>query len=130
VTSLAPAPPANIMDRIEICFEPPIAPSSQEDEDDDNGPKHKFYKSEKVLGTLYRAIDEKRIWRDDIQLTVDRSGTSLWDEILSYIEDQCKRFGQVKWRDALDEAWSIRQAYAFPSSRYRFQLTSIPDTRT
>lgn len=130
MSSLAPAPPANIVDRTQICFEPPITPSSQEDEDDDSGPKHKFYKSEKVLGTLYRAIDEKRIWRDNIHLTVDRSGTSLWDEVFAYIEDECRRLGQVKWRDALEEAWSIRQAYVFPSSRYGFQLTSILDTRT
>ncbi|KAI0393227.1 RdRP-domain-containing protein [Xylariaceae sp. FL0594] len=108
---LAPAPPAIIMDRSDICFEPPTAQSSQEDEDDDSGPKHKYYMSEKVLGTLYRAIDEKRIWRDNIHLTIKRSGISLWDEVLDYVHDQCSQLGQVQWRNALDEAWSIRQAY-------------------
>ncbi|KAF2963850.1 hypothetical protein GQX73_g9725 [Xylaria multiplex] len=109
---LAPAPPANIVDKSEIQFEPPVAPSVEEDEDDDTGPKHQFYKSDKVLGKLYRAIDEKRIWRDDIHLNTNRFGPYLWDELMVYITRQCeKNFGHVDWRSSLSEAQSIRQAY-------------------
>lgn len=109
---LAPAPPTNIVDKTEIRFEPPTAPSAEADEDDDTGPIHKFYKSDKILGKLYRAIDEKRIWRDDIHLIVNRSGSSLWDELFVHITSQCKEnFGSVNWKRALDEAHSIRQAY-------------------
>ncbi|KAI0537726.1 RNA dependent RNA polymerase-domain-containing protein [Xylaria digitata] len=109
---LAPAPPANIVDKSEIQFEPPVAPSAEEDEDDDTGPKHQFYISDKVLGKLYRAIDEKKIWKDDIHLNVNRLGPYLWDELMVYITRQCeKNFGHVDWRGALNEAQSIRQAY-------------------
>lgn len=102
------------MDKTEIRFEPPIAPSAEGDEDDDTGPKHKFYKSDKILGKLYRAIDEKKIWKDDIHLIVNRSGSSLWDELFVHITSQCKEnLGVVDWERALDEAHSIRQAYVF-----------------
>ncbi|KAI0420341.1 RNA dependent RNA polymerase-domain-containing protein [Xylaria grammica] len=109
---LAPAPPANIVDKTEIQFEAPIVPSAEADEDDDSGPKHKFYKSDKVLGKLYRAIDEKKIWKDDIHLNINRFGPYLWDELMVHIIRQCeKNLGHVEWRGALDEAKSIRQAY-------------------
>lgn len=109
---LAPAPPANIVEKTEIRFEPPAALSAEADEDDDSGPRHKFYKSDKILGKLYRAIDEKRIWKDDIHLIVNRSGSSLWDELFVHIASQCKEyFGGVDWERALNEAHNIRQAY-------------------
>ncbi|TRX89845.1 hypothetical protein FHL15_009278 [Xylaria flabelliformis] len=108
---LAPAPPTNIVDKAEIQFEVPTAPSVEEDEDDDTGPRHKFYKSTKILGKLYRAIDEKKIWKDDIHLVVNRHGSSLWDELFVYIRHQCENLGDVDWKAALDEAHRIRQAY-------------------
>ncbi|KAI1424802.1 RNA dependent RNA polymerase-domain-containing protein [Xylaria sp. FL1777] len=109
---LAPAPPANIVDRTEIQFERPVVLSTDADEDDDTGPKHRFYRSVKILGKLYRAIDEKKIWKNDIHLPVNRSGPSLWNEIIAYIKHQCDtNVGYVDWQGAMDEAHSIRQAY-------------------
>ncbi|KAI0550393.1 RNA dependent RNA polymerase-domain-containing protein [Xylaria curta] len=110
---LAPAPPANIVDKTEIQFEVPTAPSAEEDEDDDTGPRHKFYKSTKILGKLYRAIDEKKIWKDDIHLVVNHRGSSLWDELFVHIGHQCEDLGDVDWKNALDEAHRIRQAYDY-----------------
>ncbi|GAW26480.1 putative RNA-dependent RNA polymerase [Rosellinia necatrix] len=115
---MAPAPPANIVDKTEIQFETPIAPSIEEDEDDDTGPQHKFYKSDKILGKLYRAINEKKIWKDDIHLVVNRFGPTLWDGLFVHINDQCeKHLGLIKWEKALDHAHSIRQAYDDTISR-------------
>lgn len=108
---MAPAPPANIVDKTEIQFEAPTAPSAEEDEDDDTGPRHKFYASTKILGKLYRAIDEKKIWKDDIHVPVNRHGTSLWDELFVHIGGECENLGGVDWERALDEAHNIRQAY-------------------
>ncbi|KAI0967985.1 RNA dependent RNA polymerase-domain-containing protein [Xylaria arbuscula] len=109
---LAPAPPTNIVDKSEIQFELPILPSADMDEDDDTGPKHKFYKSEKILGKLYRAIDEKKIWKNDIHLEVNRFGRTLWDDIIIYIHSQCDaKIGYVDWEGAINDAQSIRQAY-------------------
>ncbi|KAI1129860.1 RdRP-domain-containing protein [Nemania abortiva] len=109
---LAPAPPANIVDKTEIRFEAPVAPSADADEDDDAGPRHKFYRSDKILGELYRAIDEKKIWKDDIHLEVNRFGPSLWDELFVHINRQCdENFGGVNWQRALREAHNIRRVY-------------------
>ncbi|KAI1736387.1 RNA dependent RNA polymerase-domain-containing protein [Xylaria scruposa] len=108
---LAPVPPAIIVDKTEIQFEIPTAPSAEEDEDDDTGPRHKFYKSTKILGKLYRAIDEKKIWKDDIHLVVNHRGSSLWDELFVHIGHQCENLRDVDWESALDEAHRIRQAY-------------------
>lgn len=110
---LAPATPANIIDRTEILFEStkPAFMEEEEDEDDESGPKHKWYKSEKILGKLYRAIDEKKIWRQDIHKNVKRQSVSVWDQLLQYIKAQCKELEGVNWQAAQDEARRIREAY-------------------
>ncbi|KAI0007501.1 RdRP-domain-containing protein [Xylariaceae sp. FL0662B] len=108
---LAPAPPANIVDRTEIAFEAPIVPSKDEDEDDDRGPSYRYYKSDKILGKLYQAIDEKNIWKEDIHRTVSRNGASVWDLLISHIKRQCKNLGTVDWERAIAEARRIRSAY-------------------
>ncbi|KAI0198876.1 RNA dependent RNA polymerase-domain-containing protein [Astrocystis sublimbata] len=108
---LALAPPTHIVDKTEIYFEAPIAPSNEEDEDDETGPRHRFYASTNILGKLYRAIDEKRIWDTDIHLTVNRHGMTLWDELFIHVHQKCDALGGVNWQRALNEAQSIRQAY-------------------
>ncbi|KAI8958864.1 RdRP-domain-containing protein [Daldinia sp. FL1419] len=107
---MAPAPPARIVDKTEIVMEPMKA-VEPEDEDDESGPGHVYYKSNKVLGKLYRAIDEKRIWKYDIHQFVSRYGPSVWDQLLLYINTRCAELGGVNWEAALDEARRIRDAY-------------------
>ncbi|CAJ2512005.1 Uu.00g076300.m01.CDS01 [Anthostomella pinea] len=111
IASMAPSPTANIIDRTEIQFEAPVAPATDYDEDDDTGPKYKYYKSEKILGKLYRAIDEKKTWKNDIHLTVNQYDASVWDGVLLYTNRKCEELGGVDWKSALKEARSIRQAY-------------------
>ncbi|KAI0401535.1 RNA dependent RNA polymerase-domain-containing protein [Xylaria palmicola] len=108
---IAPAPPANIVDKTEIRFEPLPVEEDGIDEDDESGPRHKFYKSDKILGKLYRAIDEKKIWKDDIHLVVNSSGPSLWGELFVHIVRQCESLAKVDWRRAITQADSIRRAY-------------------
>ncbi|KAI1337354.1 RdRP-domain-containing protein [Xylariaceae sp. FL0016] len=108
---MASAPPANIVDRMEIQFEPAYAPESNVDEDDEIGPKYRYYESIKVLGKLYRAIDEKKIWKDNIHIPINHFGKSIWDEVLLYVLNKCQELGKVDWKSALGEARSIRQAY-------------------
>ncbi|XXG96387.1 hypothetical protein Hte_002669 [Hypoxylon texense] len=107
---LAPAPPANIVDRTEIVFEAPKAPAL-EDEDEESGPKYQYYKSSKVLGKLYRAIDEKKIWKENIHRIASSQGTSVWDQLSRYFRNECEKLGDVNWRPLQDDARRIRQAY-------------------
>ncbi|RYP16074.1 hypothetical protein DL765_005332 [Monosporascus sp. GIB2] len=81
---LAPAPPAELKDRNEIIFDAPVIPAIDGDEDDNMGPQHHFYRSDKILGKLYRAIDEQRI---------------------------CEDLGGIDWESAMQEARGIRQVY-------------------
>ncbi|KXJ96331.1 RNA dependent RNA polymerase-domain-containing protein [Microdochium bolleyi] len=108
---MAPVPPANLKDRTEICFETPLKPAEEVDEDDDSGPQYEYYKSDRVLGKLYRNIDEKKIWQEDIQVHERRRGATIWDQILQYIKRSCEVIGSVNWRDALTEAGEIHDTY-------------------
>ncbi|RYP64420.1 hypothetical protein DL770_009205 [Monosporascus sp. CRB-9-2] len=108
---LAPAPPAELKDRNEIVFDAPIIPAINDDEDDNMGPQHHFYRSDKILGKLYRAIDEQRIWKQDIKRPNNRFGGSLWDELLLYVDEECEELGGIDWESALQEARGIREAY-------------------
>ena len=110
--SLAPAPPTNIKDRTEILFDAPTAPSSNSDEDDDNsGPKYLYYRSDKVLGQLYRAINEKKIWYENIKVPVNRD-VSVLDGLFTHIVSECaSRLEGIGWtRAIIKRAWEIRHA--------------------
>ncbi|KAI1409975.1 RdRP-domain-containing protein [Hypoxylon sp. FL1857] len=109
---LAPAPPANLVDKTEIVFEAPRGPQLDgEDEDDESGPRHKYYQSEKILGQLYRAIDEKKIWKKDIHKPVSSHGASMWEQLLAYIKNKCVELDLFNWHAILEDARRIREAY-------------------
>ncbi|RYP29813.1 hypothetical protein DL767_006554 [Monosporascus sp. MG133] len=108
---MAPAPPAELKDRNEIFFDAPIIAAVNDDEDDNMGPQYHFYRSDKILGKLYRAIDEQRIWKEDIRRPNNRFEASLWDELLFYVNEECEELGGIDWESALEEARGIRQAY-------------------
>lgn len=63
-------------------------------------PPHQYYKSEKILGILYRNVDEKHIWTEDIQRVVTRAGPSVWDQFVGLIERKIYDYtgGRVTWR--------------------------------
>ncbi|KAF1921282.1 RNA dependent RNA polymerase-domain-containing protein [Ampelomyces quisqualis] len=109
---LSPAPPANIKDRTEICFDEIASlETAEEDEDDDEGPKYLTYRSDKINGKLYRAIDEEKIWYRDIKISANRS-TAIWDEIFRYLVAECNKImGGFYYAHAKGEAWEIRHAY-------------------
>ncbi|KAI1456489.1 RdRP-domain-containing protein [Annulohypoxylon moriforme] len=106
---LAPAPPANLVNQTEVKFEAERRISL--DDDDEGGPRHKYYKSEKILGKLFQAIDEKKIWKKDIHQTINRQGYSVWKRLIQHIQTNCRLFKEVNWQAALDEAHRIREAY-------------------
>ncbi|KAF1842606.1 RdRP-domain-containing protein [Cucurbitaria berberidis CBS 394.84] len=110
---LAPAPPANIQDRTEILFDVPTAPSANDNDEDENpGPTHLYYRSDRILGLLYRAIDEKKIWFENIKFPVHH-GVGVFDGLFSYIKSECaSKLGGISWTSAITEkAWEIRHAY-------------------
>lgn len=58
-----------------------------EGDDGMSRPRYRYHRSEKILGQLYRDIDEKKIWSEDIDRHVDKNEQDIWESIIDYAED-------------------------------------------
>ena len=108
--SLAPGRQTRIHDKSEIEFELPVKQTNN-DEDDDSGPSHKYYGSKKILGKLYRAVDERRIWYEDVRS--NKGGMTVkpfWEELLRPCTERCNVYGATLWLHHFEEAHNIRSA--------------------
>jgi hypothetical protein len=107
--SLAPAPLADIKERTEISFDTRNDALTNDDEDS-AGPRYQYYYSDKINGKLYRAIDERKIWFQDIKSAMPKQ-THIWDDVLRHVNCECDRIvGGVKWSKHEKEASQIRSA--------------------
>lgn len=88
--------------------------SDNVDEDDDDFPTYRYYESTKVLGKLYRAIDERSIF-ENIQQRAMRVGitsaSTVIDAVWDFVQQTCKL---IQWKHLLDNARNVRDMYAFP----------------
>ena len=66
-SSLAPGPQAHIYEKSEVELDQDVLQPTYDEDEDDSGPPRKYYKSEKILGKLYRAIDERKIWYENVR---------------------------------------------------------------
>ncbi|KAK3684108.1 RNA dependent RNA polymerase-domain-containing protein [Podospora appendiculata] len=107
----APGPSVVIHDKSEIEMDDYIRDDNDDDEDNEEGPRYKYYRSEKILGELYRAVDEKNIWAQDIKRTVPTGGASFWDELISTLRQRVSTIGEIRWTHRSEEAYRIRHAY-------------------
>jgi hypothetical protein len=85
-----------------------VDPDDQNDEDDDFT-SYRYYESEKVLGKLYRAIDERKIF-GQIQARATGSVASHSTVIRAawnIIQNECRL---IQWKHWTDWAWDIRRA--------------------
>ncbi|KAK3321315.1 RNA dependent RNA polymerase-domain-containing protein [Cercophora scortea] len=108
---LARGPVVTIHDKSAIEMDQYTHQDDEEDEDNEDGPRHKFYRSDKLLGGLYRAIDEENIWAEDIKQTVPTGGASFWDELITGLHERVKSVADIRWEPRLEEAHRIRHAY-------------------
>jgi len=107
----APGPLITIHDKSAITMDEGLAPKDDEDEEDDEGgPRHRFYASDKILGKLYRAVDEQKIWAEDIRMSVMAKGPSVWDELLTALTERVRAIGPLEWHHRLEQAHGIRHA--------------------
>jgi hypothetical protein len=69
----------------------------------------KYYQSDKILGHLYRNVDEKKIWDEDIHRKINTAGPSVWDQLLTIVENEVAKYElDIKWTRQSKEAWKIR----------------------
>ncbi|RAL03916.1 RNA dependent RNA polymerase [Aspergillus ibericus CBS 121593] len=107
---MAPGPLAHIHSRSEIVLDQYVIQAAY-DEDDDAEPPRKYYRSENILGKLYRAIDERKIWYDDVHSKVLTNEDEFWNEFLWSTHERCNKIGPISWERWLDEARRIRLVY-------------------
>jgi hypothetical protein len=78
-------------------------------EDEDFVP-YRYYESQKILGKLFRAIDEHEIFSDlhKYRMPSSNSEKSLLDQLWSYVKKECRL---VHWKQHLILAQEIRDMY-------------------
>ncbi|KAH7153076.1 RNA dependent RNA polymerase-domain-containing protein [Dactylonectria macrodidyma] len=125
---LATAPPVELYDRGQIRFTKDAEGDNQGDDGDVMAAaKHKYYKSEKILGELFREIDEEKIWAEDIHRNVNTSGPSVWDQLLGLVEAELRQHHiDVDWERKSEEAWKIRNYYDSSISNLMFDYSENP----
>ncbi|KAJ4288800.1 hypothetical protein N0V88_007127 [Collariella sp. IMI 366227] len=102
---LARGPQITIHERSEIEMNSSIACQDEEDdEDSEEGPRHRFYASEKILGELYRSVDEQRIWATDIKMVIAAEGLSFWDQMQTALIERVHAIGPVNYEEAIHGA--------------------------
>ncbi|KPM36328.1 hypothetical protein AK830_g10255 [Neonectria ditissima] len=122
---LATAPPLELYDFGHIEF-------IDDEEDDDDGAimasaNHKYYLSEKILGRLFRNVDEKKIWKEDIQRNIPTGGPSVWDQLLGLVESRLGNYDlDINWERKSQEAWKIRNLYDTSISNLMFDYSENP----
>jgi len=109
---MTPGPHVEILKDKPISFDD--APSSEYDDldEDENFTKCKYYPTQKILGKLFDAIDEREIFQRVQQTTLENSlhgtkgaPTSVLKGVWNHVQSQCK---VTPWDNHLGRARGIR----------------------
>ncbi|KGQ04334.1 RNA-dependent RNA polymerase 1 [Beauveria bassiana D1-5] len=117
---LAPAPPLHLYDLGQIGH------IAEEDDDDGNDmalAKPRYHRSEKILGRLYREIDEGKIWSEDIHRPIPTDGPSVWVQLLGRVQYELNSWNiGTDYARHYEQAWNIRTLYedAITGSMWHF----------
>jgi hypothetical protein len=112
---MAPGPHVTIIKREAIAFVEEKLHSGEADDDDDVQ-EYRYYESDKINGKLYRAIDEREVFKDIQQMGLtetgpgaksrsDYSNTHLMDQVWDFVTRRCK---SLHWGHLIDWARDIR----------------------
>jgi len=110
----APGPHVTIMKKGDLNLE---EKQQAGDDDDEDYQSYTYYESDKVLGKLYRAIDEEEVFREIQQMgqprgvsIVDRSNIvshiNVMDSLLAYVKQRCV---SLNWTHFIEMAQDIRE---------------------
>ena len=106
---MAPGPYTRINKNSEIEFDEFIHCPTQ-DEDEDTKPRYTYYKSKKILGKLYRAIDERKIWSEDVNVEPEKNKPPFWEGLIENATVRCAAIGSMNWRHQAESAQCIKKA--------------------
>jgi len=107
---LVPGPSITIFDKSAISMDEHNVPQGDEDDEgNEEGPRFRYYASDKILGQLYRAVDEQNIWAQDIKMTAPMArAPPFWGQVLAVLEERASTLGPVEWRNRISEARIIQ----------------------
>lgn len=110
--SLAPGPQTRLYNKSKIGLEQHVSHANYDDDDDDADVEepYRYYKSEKILGKLYRAIDEQSIWRKHVFSESETDEEFFWNSVIDDCLRRCKSLPRTPREEHLDEAKRIRAA--------------------
>ncbi|KAE8408721.1 RNA dependent RNA polymerase-domain-containing protein [Aspergillus pseudonomiae] len=108
---LAPGPQTRLYNKSKIGLEQHVSHANYDDNDDDVEEPYRYYKSEKILGKLFRAIDEQNIWRKHILSEAATNDEYFWNSVIADCLTRCKSLSRTPKEEHLDEAKRIRAAY-------------------
>jgi hypothetical protein len=112
---MAPGPHVTIIKKEAIAFAEERLLSDEADDDDDlQG--YRYYESEKINGKLYRAIDEREVFKDIQQMGLQEDSTGvkcrsnysnifLMDKVWNFVTRRCK---SLNWEHYLERARDVR----------------------
>lgn len=105
-----------------------LEPVPDEDEDQFTGARYRYYESNKILGCLYRAIDEQKIWKENVRSKIRPLGASFWDEFILKIRPRYEALTMETgaWTDYLETAREIRDCYEEAISYAMAQYSEHP----
>lgn len=105
----APGPYINIIKNESLSFDPPSDLDLDVGDDDDDFTGYRYYESNKILGKLYRKIDEREIYNEikqRSQATESTSTATVIHAVWTYVESQCK---PIQWEHKKEWAWELRE---------------------
>jgi hypothetical protein len=104
----APGPHVNIEKKDGISFEVTIDRELDDGDDDDDFTNYRYYESDKVLGKLYRAIDEREIFTQIQQRATNHNITNMSTvihKVWQHVQRKCRL---IQWEHKLEWARDIR----------------------
>lgn len=103
-------------------------PAADEEEDQYSPQRHQYYKSEKILGHLYRAINEQQIWYEDVKSRVRPHGASFWDGFHNAVKPRYEALvsDPKEYLFRLPTAREIRGWYENAIADARYQYSEHP----
>lgn len=114
---MAPGPHVAVQKDKPLSFDARPEGDDAHDDDDDFSP-YKFYPSDKILGKLYRSIDEREVFSGVQQQGLSQyanavkrarhSVSSVLERVWTYVRHRCQ---EIQWEHHLDRARGIRDEY-------------------
>ncbi|KAE8452050.1 hypothetical protein EG329_002215 [Mollisiaceae sp. DMI_Dod_QoI] len=106
---MAPGPNIKIEKKEGLLLEQSVVQSQDDNNDDEDFTPYRYYESQKILGKLFRAIDEHEIFSDlHNYRMISSGGQTLLDRVWDHIAQKCRL---IYWHRYLTEAQEIRDMY-------------------